>query len=136
MQQATYNNAATGSVTPFISGSLATQGAIDDLAGGFIGTLGAILDELVDEATDELRDAANGDSDWREFAPYLRVDLQDGELSYGYDGNDNVSARIAGLEYGTLEDTPNPLIRMFAHENRLDFADSVTDRIEKELDFG
>src|SRR6056300_1959603 len=86
MQQATYNNAATGSVTPFISGSLATQGAIDDLAGGFIGTLGAILDELVDEATDELRDAANSDSDWREFALYLRVDLQGGEVSYGYDG--------------------------------------------------
>ena len=134
--EATYTNNAAGSVAPFISGSLATQSAVENLTYGFIGSLGDILDELVEEATSELRGEARGDSEWAIYSPYLRVDLEDSELSYGYTGDDYVAAGIAGLEYGDLETAPNPLIRSFAHQNRRDFADAVSKRIEKELDFG
>ena len=134
--KATYTNNAAGSVAPFISGSLATQSAVENLTYGFIGSLGDILDELVEEATLELQDEARNDTEWAIYAPYLRVDLEDGELSYGYTGNEYVAAGIADLEYGDLQTAPSPLIRSFARQNRQEFADAVSDRIEKELDFG
>lgn len=133
--QATYNN-TSGDSKPFISGGFATSGAISDLTDGFIGSLVDILDELVDEATLDLQSEASGDPDWANYAQYLRVDLTDGELSYGYDGGGYVAAVIAGLEYGDLQTSPNPVIRSFANTNKYEFANAVSDRIEKELDFG
>ena len=134
---ATYNNISSGSEASFLSGSLSTIGAIDDLADNYIDGLVSILDELVDEASFELRANAIGDPDWVALAPFLEVDLLDGEIQYGYVNDYTVAVQATALEYGVPPyQPPNPLIRSFAQSNATKFASEVTKRIEQELDFG
>jgi hypothetical protein len=134
--KATDINMYGGSGDAFISGTFATESATTDLTHNFIDGLSTILEELVMESTDEFRQAAMGDAEWKVLAPYMEVDLVQGELTYGHVGSGSVDAVVTSLEYGGPESTPNPLIRSFAQENRQKFADEVSKRIEKDLDFG
>jgi len=125
-----------GSDSAFISGTFATESATTNLTHNFIDGLSTILEELVTESTEEFRQSAMGDAEWKALAPYMEVDLVQGELMYGHTGSAAVDAVVTSLEYGGPESTPNPLIRSFAQENRQQFADEVSKRIEKDLDFG
>jgi hypothetical protein len=47
-----------------------------------------------------------------------------------------MSEDIDALEYGTIETSPNPLIRSFAVRNKSEFNNDLKDKMAEELNFG
>jgi hypothetical protein len=125
-----------GSSKPFISGNFSTSSAIDALTDGFIGTVVDLIEELMEETTIEMQDAALMDPEWAPYASYLTVDVEDGNINYGYDAGMSMSEDIDALEYGTIETSPNPLIRSFAVRNKSEFNNDLKDKMAEELNFG
>ena len=122
-----------GSIKPFISGNFGTADALDEFTNGFVGVLEDLIEELSDSATTEMRYDAIMDAEWMEYAPFLKVGVEDGQIQYGTVA---VAPDITELEYGTPESAPNPLIRSFAAKNKSQFNQDLKERMAEELNFG
>lgn len=125
-----------GSIKPFISGNLGTADAIDGLTYGFVDVVAGLIEELMESTTAEMQNDALMNPEWAPYAPYMKVEVEDGTIQYGYESTASISDEITNLEYGTPENAPSPFIRSFAVSNKDEFRRDLKDAMQEELYFG
>lgn len=78
--------------------------------------------KLLDKYQKELTKKANNSERWARFSKYLKVKLNKNKRVIVYiDGNSFIKEQIKLLEYGTLDEVANPLMRISEEEFNSDF---------------
>ena len=134
--EASQTQITSGSIKPFISGEFGTSAAIDSLSHDYIDGIVEIIEDLMDLSTSELQDEARMDPEWAPYHPYLKVEVEYGEIQYMFDASSRTENEMTNLEYGTPEASPNPLVRTFAVTDSQVFSKSLKDRMKQELYLG
>lgn len=100
----------------------------------------AVLMKAIKDAsareTQRVRQAASAaDSPWNGIANNLNVDFdyEEGQFSYNVTGDEEAQKKAMDLEYGTLDQAPQPLLRSSAIQGQYDLSLSIDSTINSEL---